>query len=424
MRQNVPLENRHTVSRAAPASARTGFTLIELLVTVAIISVLAIVVAVVINVPEMLRQSRDSSRLTDMKSLNGVVMLYLNELPNGFTGSSSTIYVSLPDKTLSGNQTSTCASLGLPTPPTGYTYQCSSPQSFRHVDGTGWVPINFSQLSSSAPISLLPVDPVNQLSTDLYYTYAANGSSYVFMALPESQKYAGLAAQDGGIDPALFEAGSGISYLSDLGRGLVGYWPLDEGTGTTAYDVSGNGNVGTLVNGPSWTGGKVGNGALLFNASSSQYVNVSATSSLNSSGFAGLTVSGWVNFQTVTTGGALVMKNSDYGMRLNTSGITPYFTTSVNGWASKAAYSYSFNAGVWYFTAFTYASGTETVFLNGNPVLVSHAYSGSLSGGSGSLQISDVVWDPSFINGTLDDVRVYNRALSAAEIATLYNAEK
>ena len=47
-------------------------------------------------------------------------------------------------------------------------------------------------------------------------------------------------------------------------NGLVGYWNFDEGTGTTAADSSGSGNNGTLVNGSTWTAGKVGNGALQF----------------------------------------------------------------------------------------------------------------------------------------------------------------
>jgi hypothetical protein len=44
---------------------------------------------------------------------------------------------------------------------------------------------------------------------------------------------------------------------------LVGWWRLDEGTGTTAYDSSGNGNDGTILGNPQWVAGKVG-GALDF----------------------------------------------------------------------------------------------------------------------------------------------------------------
>src|SRR3989344_4445776 len=47
-------------------------------------------------------------------------------------------------------------------------------------------------------------------------------------------------------------------------NGLIGYWNFDEGSGTIAEDSSGNGNTGTLVNGSTWTTGKVGSGAVSF----------------------------------------------------------------------------------------------------------------------------------------------------------------
>ncbi|MHC4325139.1 MAG: hypothetical protein ACYSUX_12820, partial [Planctomycetota bacterium] len=50
---------------------------------------------------------------------------------------------------------------------------------------------------------------------------------------------------------------------ADISDGLVAYWPLDEGTGTTTADISGNGNNGTFVDAPAWVSGKFG-GALDF----------------------------------------------------------------------------------------------------------------------------------------------------------------
>ena len=60
----------------------------------------------------------------------------------------------------------------------------------------------------------------------------------------------------------LYSVGTNKS-LIDQAQGLVGYWPFDEGNGTIAKDYSGNGNNETLVNGPTWTTGKV-EGALNF----------------------------------------------------------------------------------------------------------------------------------------------------------------
>ena len=86
---------------------KRGFTLIELLVVIAIIAILAVVVVLVLNPAELLKQSRDSNRLSDLSTLKTGISLYIQDgqLPNlasstyGFTG----CYLS----TISGNGTTT-----------------------------------------------------------------------------------------------------------------------------------------------------------------------------------------------------------------------------------------------------------------------------------------------------------------------------
>ena len=55
-----------------------------------------------------------------------------------------------------------------------------------------------------------------------------------------------------------------MAALADPTAGLVAYWPLEEGTGSTTADASGGGRTGTLTGGTSWTAGKVGSGAVAF----------------------------------------------------------------------------------------------------------------------------------------------------------------
>ena len=403
-----------------------GFTLIELLIVIAIIAILSVVVVLSLNPQEMLRKGRDSNRVSDLDTLTHAISLYQADQgtsgSSGFLGTSTIIYVSLPDSS------STCGSWNLPTPPTSTTYQCASPQTYRNTNGQGWIPLNFQTITTGSPLGQLPIDPTNASSTGLYYTYTTNGTQYELTSLFESSQYKAQYAQNPAIPnyPEVNAKGSNLT-LNPLWnpQGLVGYWNLDEGTGTLANDMSGNGNGGTWQGtlGGQWTTGKVGGGGN-FNGTDN-YINIGSSNSLQSSNFGGLSVFGWVKFNLVTTGGALLMKNGDYGMRLNTSsGVVPYFTTSVNGWGAKSPYSYPFQTGVWYLVGFTYANGTENIFFNGTGVLSSNAYSGSLTGGSGTTQLSQVLWDPSVINGQIDDVRVYNRALSAAEVIALYNAEK
>ena len=96
-----------------------SFTLIEILVAVALIAVLSVAVAISLNPSELLKQGRDSTRLNDLQKLNSTLSWFEADTGGtGFMGSSSVIYISVPDTT------STCSNLGLPTPPSGYSYHC------------------------------------------------------------------------------------------------------------------------------------------------------------------------------------------------------------------------------------------------------------------------------------------------------------
>jgi hypothetical protein len=81
------------------------------------------------------------------------------------------------------------------------------------VDGTGWVPVNFSAISSGAPMGNLPDDPINNAT--YFYAYAASttGSTYEIDANMESSKYASGGAgdienTDGGNSATVYEVGN------------------------------------------------------------------------------------------------------------------------------------------------------------------------------------------------------------------------
>jgi len=87
-----------------------------------------------------------------------------------------------------------------------------------------------------------------------------------------------------------------IKKLYDWAPAPVAHWKLDEKTGTSANDSSGNGNTGTLTNGPTWTQGKVGNG-MNFDGSN-DYVAIPDSNSLDTT--SGVTLAGWVKFNALT----------------------------------------------------------------------------------------------------------------------------
>jgi prepilin-type N-terminal cleavage/methylation domain-containing protein len=192
---------------------KKGFTLIELLVVVAIIAILAVVVVLTLNPAELLRQSRDSSRISDFATLKSAISLYIidNATPN--LASSSLGYAACYLSTVSPNGTTTAA-CGTFTGsyPSGNSSTTAS--LYRNNNSLGWLPVNFSQLSYGSPLSALPVDPTN--NANYYYSYAAtttNGYFFELNTFMESKKYNAsgtndVVSTDGGDNNKVYEIGS------------------------------------------------------------------------------------------------------------------------------------------------------------------------------------------------------------------------
>ena len=141
-------------------SDNSGFTLIELLVVIAIIAILAVVVVLTLNPAQLLAQSRDANRVSDMATLTSALNLYTTDQAGASTfnlGNASNTYISKYDP----NASSTCGSLGLPSFTSG-SWACSTSSTYRQTNSNGWIPVNFWNISAGSPLGNLPVDPVNQ----------------------------------------------------------------------------------------------------------------------------------------------------------------------------------------------------------------------------------------------------------------------
>ncbi len=408
---------------------RSAFTLIELLVVIAVIAILSVVIVLVLNPAELLRQSRDATRVSDMASLNTAIGLFSADQSNGTLGSANTIYVSIPDPIATSTLGDQCQGLGLPVPPSSYNYFCAASSTFRKVDGTGWIPINFNQASFRSPLASLPIDPINASSSRNYYTYETNGSQYEVTSPMESNKYklAGandIVSTDGGTLASVYEKGTklGLEPL-DYGDGsLVGYWTFDEGTGTVAYDSSGSNATGTLTNGPTWVAGKVGSGALSFNGSNN-YVNAGNPATLNIT--SNITIAAWVN-ETDCAHHEIIDKWGSGGYLFNMfSGCVPslYATggtfSKANTWITATS---SIVTGTWYQVAVTYDGSNVAFYINGVPA-GSTAATGAWNTSNATLGIGQNR-AANWFSGLIDDVRIYNRTLSASEISAMYNGGK
>ena len=241
----------------------------------------------------------------------------------------------------------------------------------------------------------------------------------------------------------LYAAGSGskvgVTQLNKFAQGgLVGYWSfngkdMNWATGQ-ALDRSGNGNNGQLVNMSTTTSpvpGKIGQ-ALSFTGS--QWVQVPNASSLNVTG-SQISFGGWI-YPTTSSGyqGILglvqagnvrqyaiyLANNNPSAVYIALSGVSPpgaaggIFNISTNWVVNK-----------WNHVFFTYnsLSGTAAIYLNGVQVYSSNSWSGPITTvGNYPVYIGDNTTTDGFpFHGIIDDVRIYNRALSAAEVKALYN---
>lgn len=204
---------------------RKGFTLIELLVVIAIIAILVVVVVLTLNPAQLLAQSRDSNRVSDFATLKSAIALYQADVSSTSMGSIGVIYAAYAGTNLPSSTTGWDS----PGTETGWGYKSgdltqgtASSSASRSVDGTGWLPINFSAISSGAPFGSLPVDPLGTGQNTscqggkapCAYTYMTNGSGqYKLAAKMESTKYmAGgsgdVETNDGGNSTSTFESGS------------------------------------------------------------------------------------------------------------------------------------------------------------------------------------------------------------------------
>ena len=208
----------------------------------------------------------------------------------------------------------------------------------------------------------------------------------------------------------------------------AGYWKLNASSGATAIDSSGNGYTATLYNSPAWTAGVSGN-ALSFNGSN-QYAAVTGASALNAYP---LSVAVWI--KTASTSGLHGVVDKYKASSLNGYQI---FVNNGNlcAWYFKDSADYvwdgsgctlstpGFTDNKWHQVVFTVDATGGKLYVDGVQK-ASQAWTGIAGATTTATGLNFArypgVTSP-YLPGSLDDVRVYNSALNAAQVATLYNS--
>ncbi len=238
-----------------------------------------------------------------------------------------------------------------------------------------------------------------------------------------------------------FRSKTNVSQNSRLNNGLVGLWSFNgpDISGTTATDRSGFGNNGTLTSGPTVTSGMVGQ-ALNFDGSN-DYVSVGDSAVFTPSGSgASISVSAWVRLESLPSSGSSygIVAKDDFGTPADRSwsivvlsaGGIQWLVSQVSDGATRMLISPTTNTltlGAWTHIVSVYNGSDDTgyVYFNGvqdattNTTALTGIFDSAIPVRIGAIDNSGVA---RFFDGQIDEVRIYNRALSAAEIIELYNA--
>ncbi len=192
---------------------------------------------------------------------------------------------------------------------------------------------------------------------------------------------------------------------------LVGWWKFDETSGTIAHDASGSGNDGTVEGDPIWVVGKV-DGALQLDGNG-DYVDVG---SVGISGVDPRTITGWARASTTAIPGWTTVfgfapdgsiEGTYYDIEVDDMG-NYVINVQVQGWAGV------FGAvdTEWHYFAVTYTGNGGSWYMDGQLI-------DSIEGPIGTIdqvRIGARLEDNNFFPGLIDDVRIYNKALTLEEI--------
>ncbi len=210
-----------------------------------------------------------------------------------------------------------------------------------------------------------------------------------------------------------------VPVVDQLENGLVAHWKLDEGRGDAASDATERRHDGRLIDGPAWATGKIG-GALRFDGADDR-VDMGDPVRLRIVG--AITMAAWVcaeamdGYRNILAKGYAPGATGEVFLRINNG---QYEGGSWDGKAHAVSVAMpAGDVGHWVHLTATYDGKAWSLYRNG-------ALAGSMTDAAGAVRV-DAGWalgsrggtGERYFQGSLDDVRIYNRALSAGEVAKL-----
>jgi len=215
----------------------------------------------------------------------------------------------------------------------------------------------------------------------------------------------------------------GTSESLFLTESLVGHWKMDEGKGNIFIDHSGTGNNASIPNaaGITWIPGKIGQ-ASLFNTNSGAFGLVPHNPTIDITDQ--ITIAAWIRPNAVENKGILSKLNGDgYEFRIFSDGKLEFrINRATNGtlYRLRSDKSYVADGKIWTHVAVTFNGTKSTIFINGVEDNAATFNSVRITSNTSDLRIG-AIGNGNMWNGGLDDVKLYNKALSSSEILEMSN---
>ena len=216
----------------------------------------------------------------------------------------------------------------------------------------------------------------------------------------------------------LVPADMSLGYSLGLDPSLVAWWRLDETAGTTAFDSSANGNDSILNGDVQWVNGKI-NGALDFDGDGDYVDCGNPNGAFDITGQ--LTVAAWVNIRSLPTAWSPAVVKGENAWRISTNSSQTSFHFGINYWETA---NYAVNGSIevsmneWHHVCGTFDGTTIALYVDGvadgtvvNDIGIGVSNTNLWIGGNPEVTYEQRNWD-----GLIDEVGIFSRALTAAEI--------
>ena len=214
---------------------------------------------------------------------------------------------------------------------------------------------------------------------------------------------------------------SGSSSSLSIAAPLVAHWAFEEGSGLTASDSSSSGLDGTLNNGPVWTTGKIGTYAMAFDGLNDYIQSPTANPGLGNS----FAFSFWAKVDNMkftyfvsnaSAANGVPGAANEYGIWITNTG-SLYFNWFDTG-SNSHGMGHNMTTGQWEHIVLNYDGSNLSTYINGS-LVSSTAYSINLADISQAIILGMRADNNSYLEGSMDDVRIYQDALTTSEISAL-----